>query len=298
LYVVGIRTAAISLTTGGPVRIQRIVRVACHPLAVTSTFPAHALALMLLALSPRAVVAQAQQRIIGIVVEDSTLLPIAHAELWLLDEDRLRRILNVRSDSAGRFVLAVRRPGHYAVRVRRLGFEPTETPLYPVRSGEELALEIRMATQPQTMPAVITSAPQRSFMLDGFEHRRARGFGTYFTREDIVRRGEPDLADLVRDVAGINVISTSGRQTTMSMRSGSLRCQMVVFVDGVQQNKAEDHPNVLRLVLESLPGSVLEGVEVYKGRSQLPAEFGGPEVRCGAIVAWTRGGGLPANEPK
>ena len=276
-------------------RTQRIVRVACHlPLmrALLVLTPGVAL----LALSPRPLVAQANQRIVGIVVEDSTLRPVPLAELWLLDEDYLRRVRSVRSDSAGRFLLDVRRPGRYAVRVKRLGFAPAETPLYPVREGEELALEIRLVAQATTMATVTTSAPQRSFMLEGFEHRRARGFGTYFTREDIVRRGEPELADLVRDVAGINVLSTSGRQTTMSMRSGSLGCQMVVFVDGVRQNKAEDHPNVLRRVLESLPGNVLEAVEVYLGRSQLPAEFGGPEVRCGAIVAWTRGGGLPNNE--
>ncbi|MGH7719410.1 MAG: carboxypeptidase regulatory-like domain-containing protein [Gemmatimonadaceae bacterium] len=267
--------------------------------ATTPTPRALLVLLSLAAFSPAGVAsrahAQAGQRIGGVVVEDSTLRPVALAEVWLLDDDYLRRVLNTRTDSAGRFLLNVRSPGRYAVRARRLGYAPIETQLYTLASGQELLLQIRMVRQAQVLPEVATTADERSFMFEGFDHRRQNGFGEYFTREDLVRRGEPRLVDLIRQVAGVNVLSTSGRQSAMSQRTTSMtRCQMVVFVDGVRMNKSDDHPDVLRRTLEGLPGNVIEGVEIYKGRSQLPAEFGGPEVRCGAVVVWTRAGGRPA----
>ena len=32
----------------------------------------------------------------------------------------------------------------------------------------------------------------------------------------------------------------------------------------------------------------IAGVEVYRGPSELPAEFAGMESRCGAVVIWTK----------
>jgi hypothetical protein len=32
------------------------------------------------------------------------------------------------------------------------------------------------------------------------------------------------------------------------------------------------------------------GIEVYRGPSEIPAEYQGADARCGAIVIWTHGG--------
>ena len=39
------------------------------------------------------------------------------------------------------------------------------------------------------------------------------------------------------------------------------------------------------------PGSV-EGIEVYRGLSTVPAEFLNPDAECGVIAIWTRRGGF------
>jgi hypothetical protein len=39
---------------------------------------------------------------------------------------------------------------------------------------------------------------------------------------------------------------------------------------------------------EIIAVSAVEAVEVYRGPSQTPARFAGPEVGCGVIVIWTQ----------
>ena len=34
----------------------------------------------------------------------------------------------------------------------------------------------------------------------------------------------------------------------------------------------------------------IEGIEVFRGLSELPSEFAAPDLRCGAIAIWTRRG--------
>jgi outer membrane receptor for ferrienterochelin and colicin len=39
-----------------------------------------------------------------------------------------------------------------------------------------------------------------------------------------------------------------------------------------------------------VPVSSIEGIEVYKGAAQLPAEFGGSNSMCGVVAIWTKRG--------
>jgi hypothetical protein len=226
------------------------------------------------------------------VVEDSSGTPVPAAELWLLTGGRRVGHASLSGDD-GRFYLQVPRPGRYAVSARRIGYDPTVTVPFDVERKEELQLEIALAPLPAVLrPELIAaSSLPRPRWLDGFEHRRLLGLGVFFTREDLVRRGEPRLSELLRGIAGVSLASDRRRTSpTMTRSAYARRCFAVLYLDGFLMSRSDDPPEVVRTAFESVPGPTLGAVEIYKGRSELPGEFGGPDVRCGAVVAWTRRG--------
>jgi len=73
------------------------------------------------------------------------------------------------------------------------------------------------------------------------------------------------------------------------MKSGGLACRIGWFIDGHRMDipgrwdPATDG-------LGSMQLSTVEAVEVFRGLSEMPAEFAAPDLRCGAISVWTRRG--------
>lgn len=119
------------------------------------------------------------------------------------------------------------------------------------------------------------------------------GVGTFFNRDEIQRSGIQSLSNIIRGMAGVSVSSRPGRMNAAGTPINSMRiCNMVLFIDGARVNHAHDPSDVIFRSFEMIPVQHIEALEVYRGRSSLPAEFGGPEVRCGAIVVWTRRPGL------
>ena len=232
------------------------------------------------------------QSISGTVREAGTGVPIGHAEITLLGRGRPTGV-GIYSDTAGWFLLSAPRAGSYAIQVRRVGYVPLVTPAVLLEAAQEVEFDVPLTRAAGVvLDTVDVVVPRNNPGLGGFEERRRGGVGTFFTRQDIEERGEPRLTDLLRGLPGVVVAATGrGRTTASTSRStGTYRCLPVLFVDGVVVTRSSDSPEVVRGVLETLTGNVLDAVEVYKGRSELPARFGGPDVRCGAIVAWTRRG--------
>jgi outer membrane receptor for ferrienterochelin and colicin len=125
-------------------------------------------------------------------------------------------------------------------------------------------------------PIEVVAERQLRGPLAGFERRRERGFGTYFTREDIEARAPYVLTDLLRTVPGVRVI-TAGPFGEKAVRLRG-NCRPEIIMDGIRTSIDAD----LDYVLQPMD---VEAVEVYKG-PQMPAQFGSNP--CGAIVVWTR----------
>jgi hypothetical protein len=240
--------------------------------------------------------AQRSSYVVGRVVDDSTGAGVEYAELTLAAQGRGGTVVRALSDADGRFVLTVPAGSVPVIRVRRLGYEPLLAGLEDSVARGERALVIRLIPRAAPLVGVTATAEarSRSMLLSGFEGRRRLGTGTFFTREQLEERGWPTIPNLLRTVAGVNV-TESGRRSGVSMaRSAQARrCHPVLFLDGVRLNSSSDPAESVRRVYEMIPGTDLTAVEIYKGRSELPAEFGGPEVGCGAIVAWSKS---PADE--
>jgi hypothetical protein len=64
-------------------------------------------------------------------------------------------------------------------------------------------------------------------------------------------------------------------------------CYFTIYMDGIRTWSPGEHepPDIDAISVNSL-----EGVEVYRGPSELPQQFAGGSSSCGAIVMWTRTG--------
>ena len=65
----------------------------------------------------------------------------------------------------------------------------------------------------------------------------------------------------------------------------AVACYMSVYVDGVRiwAPGTDDPPD-----FDRLRNNQYEGVEVYRGPSELPTQYQGTGAACGAILLWSR----------
>src|SRR5687768_3661651 len=243
--------------------------------------------------------ADAQRFFHGRVTDAETTAPIAFAIVSLVAEGETRDAARQTTDSAGRYRLQVPRAGRYAIHVRRVGFAPERTSAYDLGRAEERLVDFVMTRVAGSLDTVVIAEEtvRHSFLLDGFMARRALGVGTFFDREALEARGFPPMATLLREVPGLRVASSTGRTSVRLSRGGTLspqtsQCVPGIILDGVGVTRSDDSPESTSGLLGSINGREVEGVEIYKSRSQVPAEFAGPEARCGAILIWTSQPGL------
>ena len=104
-------------------------------------------------------------------------------------------------------------------------------------------------------------------------------FGTFITRDEIERANAIRASDLLRRIPGMQVGPLQWGSATATMRG----CTPTIIIDGVVANYERSIDNLVTPM-------DLEGIEVYRASSQVPAQYGGMRIRCGAIMLWTRRG--------
>jgi Carboxypeptidase regulatory-like domain/TonB-dependent Receptor Plug Domain len=224
--------------------------------------------------------------IVGRVVQQGTNRPLEGVEITIAEHDQ-----TAITNSRGYFNLPRLPEGLYELRFQRLGFAEQSTLLFAkagngyqvdVTLGEQ-AIPIEGVTVTLTAQRLVRSLAQVQFRMD---HNRHLG-GIYFSRSELALRGEPPLSAMLRSVVGVR-IQKYGSEYVVELRSGQARrCggNPALFVDGVRVSDRQE-----LLPLDMFPSFDIEVVEIYKGAASLPAEFGGADSQCGAIVIWTRRG--------
>ena len=215
--------------------------------------------------------AQAQTRLLSGVVKDSLGVPIYSAAIAIGADV-------VRTDSSGTFVVSLPRTDSVTIHVRRIGFEQVTFAL-SVDEAIGNRIEVVLNAIAQNLSAVEVQELEFRAMtiLRNFDERRKTGLGVYITREDIERRNTHDVVELLRGQRGVTV--DRGGDVRF-VRQASRACTPDVYVDG------QFTPG---LPLTTVLAQDVEGIEVYSGISQLPAEFMRPgKFNCGAIVLWSR----------
>lgn len=238
---------------------------------------------------PNAARAAAALGVIDGLVTDTTLRPIAMAEIAILRTD-----IRIETNGAGRFRFVDVPPGQYLLITRRLGYRPVSA-IVQVGRADTLRLSYTMEPVTQTLEPVVVTEDRVSLHLLEFEQRRKQGLGFFITQDQIERRNLPVSADYLRlapavalapspNASGISdMVAISRREAGSVFGEGAGACAMQIVIDNV--------PMPPRFPLEMLPTPrEIAGIEVYSGPASVPAQFSGLDRRCGMIIVWTRRG--------
>ena len=185
------------------------------------------------------------------------------------------------SASDGSFRLTGITEGAQLLVARRIGYRPESL---AVSVPPDSTLSVRLRVEPvaqQIAPVVITAGSVRyTGRLRGFNERRDRGIGRFFTAEEIEQRRPRVVSDLLRMVPGTRVGATNG-QNTVTFRGR--RCTPLIWVDGAPATAGY-------LDVDLFAPSTLAGIEVYAGPSSVPSELSWMRGKssCGVIALWTK----------
>ena len=191
-----------------------------------------------------------------------------------------------RSDSTGAFRLGMARRDTVTLFLRLIGYDPIAVTLRAEHlRGDTLRFVMERAAQTLDEVRVGARALRSPLGLGGFDDRRARGLGTFVTREEIERRHTSRLSDVLRGRRGVILVRTptGGFGVRFSIASGrQRRCIPDLWLDGQRARGME---------LDDIPANTVEGIELYATIASVPFQFstGGTGMeRCGTIVVWSR----------
>ena len=202
--------------------------------------------------------------------------PLAGARVRLWGSSR-----ETRSNERGEFVLTGLPPGTRMLELRSLGFSPRRE-LVDLLARQELLVDLPLDEFPTSIDTVRVFSAQSApgDRLQGFARRRALSQGVFFDPEAIERRHPLALTDLMRGIAGVDVVTIDGaRAVVMRSINGSGSCEPEWIVDGMRM------PRYQVSVDDLIPASIVQAIEVYPRRIQAPAEY--QSLTCGSIVIWT-----------
>ena len=224
------------------------------------------------------VYAGAQATLLGTVRAESSSVPLAHAEVAI---PSLR--LGSFTDSSGRFRMEHITPGEYDVVVRQLGFVPKVTRM-TFEADETTAEQFELTRNTNVLTKVRVLAPDtaRSLAVDnagGFDSRRAKGFGSFITSEELYAARDHDMTTVLHTIPQMRFYHwNTGAMVAASNESGK-RCISQVYLDGVKIMYPFD--------VNSLSPGSLRGVEFYPSYNT-PGEFPAGPGYCGVLILWTQ----------
>lgn len=256
-----------------------------------------------LTLDPRSVLVARGAVFTGIVVSDSTHVPIAGAEVALpgLGKSAL-------TDTAGRFRLTGIAAGDQRVQVRRLGYDAADTRV-SFGAGETVERRVVLG-RAVLLEAVTVSERELERRMASFEENRRIGLGHFMTRAEIAKydgmrmtAALSQLGPAVKLLGSETIWVTSNRAPRppcgadtacyeghgwYAQPGAPIACYSLVYVDHVLMNGAREptEPFDLRMI----PPEQVEAMEFYAGASETPLQYSRMGSDCGVLVIWTRRG--------
>lgn len=238
----------------------------------TSALLATATAALLLLPGAAALDAQ-QASITGRVLSAENGEPIGGAEVRL--EETPHRAI---TSENGLFRMERLPAGEHVLRIEYLGAESRDfRVVLGTRESLDVAFDLRMTVIPVPELEVTVNNEIPVGKLYGFHRRAENSPGYFITRDEIEDRNTSRTTDLLRQVPGLDIgpAGLGGAPLTMGRREG---CVPDYYVDGARAPHFD---------VDNLQPIDIAGIEVYRGNSEVPAEFKHADI-CGVIVLWTR----------
>lgn len=236
------------------------------------------LVLALLALLTGATHPAHAQILRGHLVDAASSRNVPFGKIVLLTElgDSVQATL---ADSTGYFAFKLSVPGIYRLRGSSLGYPPSTGSPVAVEEGRTVTVELRIAAVPLAMePIIVVGKPRPWWQREkppghwAFWERKERnskaGIGKLFSREEIDEFGSFE-----------SLVNFYGQPRS--------RCREIpIIIDGFPFPR---EPGMRGRLIDWLPISDtdVENIEIYRGPSQVPLEFGG-FFPCGVIAIWTK----------
>jgi hypothetical protein len=256
------------------------------------------------------------QTVRGVVVDESTKLPIASVVVTLVDVGGRDILPGTRSDSLGRFTIHASSPGRYRVRAVRIGYQPLTSESISLGISQLAELRLQMSTVPERLVPVRVLERRRLNARElmsstGFDLRRSKGVGTFMDAEQLGGFGEESASDLLNTrLRHLVYVADTTEGTILLMRRPTSPCTPEIWVDGVgltAGNPMDSQTGRNAMALSALggyPASELHGLEVYRAAQIPPASLGGflgaersgvlSSERCGVVAVWTKAGAARA----
>jgi hypothetical protein len=247
------------------------------------------LALLTLTLAPAARAQTIGGTIGGVVLEDSTRMPVAGAAVTAVRVDTPTSSVGATTDSIGHFEIKLPAEGKFKLHVTHPSYVSLVTDSVDVDKDEVVSLELHLGRDAIPLkPLVVTARVDARVQAFYARARGGNGFGHFVTRADIERRPSARVTDLLRYMPGVRVTPTSvcnGCSTVdvVYMRGATGNCAPTVLIDGMVTKQDAT------FTLDSfLMPDMLEGIEVYQDPAGVPPALGAVTSSCGAIALWTR----------
>lgn len=207
--------------------------------------------------------------------------------------------LQALTTDSGSYRLTVPGAGTVRISIRALGFQPASHQIQLAANDTTIADFILVAV-PQELDSVTVAAPAPVVRgkMRAFEERRRFGLGRFYTREALAGHEDRTLANTLRlaglqlrarpDRCGGGYAVATGRGGGTPVACVEPACYASIFLDGVRYWVPGQGipPNINEFLVRDL-----EGIEVYRGMSDMPIQFQVYGSSCGAVVLWTRVGG-------
>ena len=238
----------------------------------------------------------AAQQIRGVVVEDSTGLPIPGAKVELLAGDTTIRATTF-ANNYGWFELLPQGDGQFLLRASHPPYRNTATLAVTLGNLETITVVLRLTGGPIPIQPLVVKATPRDRMSGYRERLKNNAFGHFITRADLDQRGAYSLSHAMRFAPGVSIARVQDGAFVSEgvfMRSFGGACVPAVYLDGMQipTGRIFDINDLISV-------EEVAGIEVYRSVLTAPMEFrlsalgstpdsDGSEMWCGVIAVWSR----------
>ena len=212
------------------------------------------------------------------VADAETGQPLEGAEIILTGVHRL-----VRANGMGEAAIANVPHGVQRVRVRRLGYAPTEVDL--AMSGDTTGAVFRLTRVATQLGAVHVEASWMPARMKDVEARRKRGIGRFLSDADLDKDRDRDFyLTMTTRVPGLKtLIGSDGNRVLASSRdnlgmTGVSPCYVTVYLDGMIVDPKDS---------EMVRTWDLAAVEFFQA-AEVPVMYRNKPYGCGVLLLWSK----------